>query len=592
MKTFPKLLLAAAAVLLLAGLIWVETDWTAEENAALTAAQPESVIKAEKPGLSDMHLRDRDALYERDDDTSVVTMYLTVSRGNTAENTDHSWAEINAYSVYDYEEMGVERYQIAGLLQVGDENGPLPGELGYGEKVPNATVQVRGQISSRNFQKNYKIEIKKGKGLWNDQRTIALNKHEGDGLRFRTKLAYDLLEEIPQLLSLRTQFVHLYVRDMTGENPDEFEDYGLYTQVEQLNGRAMRSHGLDENGQLYKINSFEFFRHEDVIRLTSDPLYDEKAFSERLEIKGSKDHSKLIRMLDAVNSMLVTPEDLLETYFDKENVAYWMAFQILMGNADTQNRNFYLYSPLNSEKWYLISWDHDEVLMRHEFALNEESDQGSWETGVSNYWCNVLFQRLLKSAVFREALDAAVEDLYAMLTEEKLSAMMESYAEVVLPYLYSYPDIAYADIDPEVYEMLLAESAGEVEVNYQLYLKSWESPMPFYIDVPDAQADGSVYFSWEAAYDFDGEDITYSFAVARDYQFQEVLCAREGLVLPWTEAVITEPGQYFVRVSARNASGYTQDAFDYYVTNDGKAYGMCCFYLLEDRIIEVEDYGL
>lgn len=592
MKTFPKLLLAAAAVLLLAGLIWLETDWPAEESAVLTAAQPESVIKAEKPELSDMHLRDRDTLYERDDDTSVVTMYLTVSRGNTAENTNHSWAEINAYSVYDYEAMGVERYQIAGLLQVGDENGPLPGELGYGEKVPNATVQVRGQTSSRNFQKNYKIEIKKGKGLWNDQRTIALNKHEGDDLRFRTKLAFDLLEEIPQLLSLRTQFVHLYVRDMTGENPDEFVDYGLYTQVEQLNGRAMRSHGLDENGQLYKINAFEFFRYEDIIRLASDPLYDEKAFSQLLEIKGSRDHSKLIRMLDAVNSMLVTPEELLETYFDKENVAYWMAFQILMGNADTQNRNFYLYSPLNSERWYLISWDHDEILMRHELALNEESDQGSWETGVSNYWCNVLFQRLLKSAAFREALDAAVKDLYAMLTEERLSAMMESYAEVILPYLFSYPDNAYADIEPEVYEMLLAESAGEVEENYQRYLKSWESPMPFYIDVPDAQEDGSVYFSWEAAYDFDGEDITYSFAVARDYQFQEILCTREGLIMPWAEARITEPGQYFVRVSARNASGYTQDAFDYYVANNGKAYGMRCFYLLEDRSIEVEDYGL
>lgn len=592
MKTFPKLLLAAAAVLLLAGLIWLETDWPAEESAVLTAAQPESVIKAEKPELSDMHLRDRDTLYERDDDTSVVTMYLTVSRGNTAENTNHSWAEINAYSVYDYEAMGVERYQIAGLLQVGDENGPLPGELGYGEKVPNATVQVRGQTSSRNFQKNYKIEIKKGKGLWNDQRTIALNKHEGDDLRFRTKLAFDLLEEIPQLLSLRTQFVHLYVRDMTGENPDEFVDYGLYTQVEQLNGRAMRSHGLDENGQLYKINAFEFFRYEGIIRLASDPLYDEKAFSQLLEIKGSRDHSKLIRMLDAVNSMLVTPEELLETYFDKENVAYWMAFQILMGNADTQNRNFYLYSPLNSERWYLISWDHDEILMRHELALNEESDQGSWETGVSNYWCNVLFQRLLKSAAFREALDAAVKDLYAMLTEERLSAMMESYAEVILPYLFSYPDNAYADIEPEVYEMLLAESAGEVEENYQRYLKSWESPMPFYIDVPDAQEDGSVYFSWEAAYDFDGEDITYSFAVARDYQFQEILCTREGLIMPWAEARITEPGQYFVRVSARNASGYTQDAFDYYVANNGKAYGMRCFYLLEDRSIEVEDYGL
>lgn len=88
-------------------------------------------------------------------------MYLTVSRGNDSENTNHSWAEINHYSVYDYEAMGVPRYQVAALLQVGDENGPVVGELGYDTLTPNATVQIRGQTSSENAQKNYKIKLKK-----------------------------------------------------------------------------------------------------------------------------------------------------------------------------------------------------------------------------------------------------------------------------------------------------------------------------------------------------------------------------------------------------------------------------------------------
>ena len=47
---------------------------------------------------------------------------------------------------------------------------------------------------------------------------------------------------------------------------DSFADYGLYTQVEQLNKTGMKAHGLDSNGQLYKINSFEFYRYEDVIK--------------------------------------------------------------------------------------------------------------------------------------------------------------------------------------------------------------------------------------------------------------------------------------------------------------------------------------
>ena len=40
----------------------------------------------------------------------------------------------------------------------------MAGEVGYGEEAPNATVQVRGQTSSSYTQKNYKVELKKGKG--------------------------------------------------------------------------------------------------------------------------------------------------------------------------------------------------------------------------------------------------------------------------------------------------------------------------------------------------------------------------------------------------------------------------------------------
>lgn len=42
------------------------------------------------------------------------------------------------------------------------------------------------------------------------------------------------------------------------ESDGKFEDYG-YTQVEQLNKAALKV--MDWNGQLYKINSFEFYRY-------------------------------------------------------------------------------------------------------------------------------------------------------------------------------------------------------------------------------------------------------------------------------------------------------------------------------------------
>ena len=194
------------------------------------AVNTELGTKVEKKDIetnTDIHIRDKDLLYSQYDNQEIVTMYLTVSSGNSAEGTNHTWEEINTYSAYDYERMGVNRYQVAGLLQVGNEEGLIPGELGYGQIAPNCTVQIRGQSSSRNPQKNYKISIKDNKGDWRGQTTIALNKHQGDGLRFRNKLAFDLLTHIDELMSLRTTFVRLYVKDTTKGGEAKFEDYGI-----------------------------------------------------------------------------------------------------------------------------------------------------------------------------------------------------------------------------------------------------------------------------------------------------------------------------------------------------------------------------
>ena len=85
-----------------------------------------------------------------------------------------------------------------------------------------------------------------------------------------------------------------------------------------MNKTALKTHGLDSKGQLYKVNFFEFYREEDVIKTTDDPGYNQEAFEERLEIKGDSDHTKLIHMLDAVNDYSIPINQVLEQYFDEE----------------------------------------------------------------------------------------------------------------------------------------------------------------------------------------------------------------------------------------------------------------------------------
>ena len=558
-----------------------------------TASGNKAADKVEKAPLEDInsvHLRDNPELYTVYDDSGVVTMYLTVSRGNDSENTNHSWAEINHYSVYDYEAMGVPRYQVAALLQVGDENGPVAGEVGYADSVPNATVQIRGQTSSRNRQKNYKVKLKKNKGSWRGQRTIALNKHQGEGLRFRNKMAYDLIKGIDQMMGLRTQFVHLYVKDLTDSSSGVFEDYGLYTQVEQLNKTALTAHGVDPNGQLYKINFFEFYRYEDVIRLTTDPAYDQTAFEKHLEIKGDSDHSKLIKMLDVLNDESSSMDDeLFVTYFDKENIAYWMAFQLLTGSADTQSRNVYLYSPQNSEKWYFWDWDNDAMLRRKERKLKNFSDSNSWDRGVSNYWGNILFRRCLQTQSYRDMLDTAMKELYAYMNEERIQSMLEHYRSVTEKYVWQMPDRMNVPITHDEYEEVLKSIWPEIDENYNYYWESYRKPMPFFIGKPQV-VNGSLLLNWDPSYNFEIENIYYTVELAKDYLFTTTFFRQENLILPELTMDTLPAGQYFLRVRATNASGYTQDAFDYYVTETGKHYGMICFYVQPDGSIAEDTY--
>lgn len=592
-RILPQLLLVLAAAVFFAGalilpdLLAQPKDPVVQETVPEETAPVPEISFAESVDINDVHLRDNWSLYENDDPYDVVTMYLTVQTGNPSDGTDHTWEEVNTYSAYYYDNLGIDRYKVAALLQVGDENGPLPGQLGYNQFIPNATVQVRGQTSSRSTQKNYKIKLFDNMGSWNDQQTIALNKHQGEGLRFRNKLANDLMAEIPQIIGMRTQFVHLYVRDLTGNDPENFVDYGLYTQVEQLNKSALQAHGLDKNGQLYKIESCEFYEY-DALKLITDPDYDQKAFEDILEIKGNNDHTKLLEMIHAVNNYSISSDEVLDTYFDRENLAYWMGFMILIGNCDTQNRNSFIYSPVNSNTWYYLPWDSDSSLRELELEVKNRSDFADWERGISNYWGNRLLRRALTSASFREELDAAINDLRAnYLTTEHVDELAHQYAEVVKPYVYSMPDIGKAPLTEEKYALVLNNCAQEIELNYQRYLTSLNSPMPFYVGVPVQDGD-TLTFSWESAYDMMNTSITYHVILARDYNYEDVLFRQDDIKFNTVSCNLKlEPGQYFLHVNAVNSAGYTMNCFDYYSkASNGTVFGTYCFFVREDGAIE------
>lgn len=557
------------------------TEIDSQLNLSTLIAAPNTITNIEtQVDIDDLPFQDNMQIYELDDSGSIVYMFVTIRPGNSSDNTNYTWEEINESAEYFYsDQVYVSPNKAEVILQIGDENGPVPGELGYGAVIPNGTIQVRGPSASLAPQKSYKIELFNSAGLWRGQRTIALNKHVPDVTRVKNKLCFDLIKDISGLVSLRTQFVHLFVKDETGEEPSElFVDYGLFTQIEQPNRRFLRNHLLDPDGQLYKSTFFEFFRYKDEIKPVDASNYDLTKFESILEVKGNQDHSKLIQMLEELNDPQIPIEETFEKYFDSENYFTWLAFNILVGNVSTRNQNFYLYSPKNSLKWYFIPWDYDGAFKRQDPNENNEL----WEYGVSNYWGSILHRRVLKVEKYRESLDDKVAELYNFLSPERINELLETYRPVVEPLISNMPDVYYFPGTLEEYDEWQNILADEIQINYELYLDSLEKPTPFFMGTPE-WVNGKIKFTWGDSYSFDTLNLVYEIEVSRNWEFSEIVFRDTIANLNSILIDPLEPGTYFWRVVARNDEGKEQFAFDSYIDPEGGLHsGMKYFYISAD----------
>lgn len=521
-------------------------------------------------------LVDSSTVYDQDDPGSVATFYLTIKRGRSADNTDHSFEDVNSVlRLQGMNDVAVVSAEV--LVQEGDELGPMPGHIGYGETMANGSIRIRGRTSTGYTQKSYRIDLMDWAGLWRGQRAIAINKHPADHTRLRNKLFFDLLREIPGATSLRTQFAHVFIKDETCDPPQTaFVDFGLYTQVELPNGRYLRNHELSREGNLYKANMCEMRRYPEIIMLASDPDYDLSVFSTVLEPKTSEDHSKLIAMLDAVNDYSIPIEDVIGTYFNVDNLTSFLAFNILMGNVDSDAQNYLLYSPASSGTWYYIFWDGDGALSSYEDRLLDNKwAEASWTRGVSNYWANVLFNRMLRIESYRKALDEKMTLLRGIVTPEHVREMIGVYQPIVEHYMTSMPDKARWEVTMEQFHAILEEIPLELDESYENYLASLKKPMPFFLGDMQKVEDG-LRVEWDESFDFGGELLHYSLEVASDWNFasETIVYEAADLLKLGEDLPMLEPGEYFYRVIVHNADGEEQIPFDQVETPQGIHAGM------------------
>jgi spore coat protein H len=548
-------------------------------NVATLVATQQISPNVQSNGIDSIQFQDNPDVYKNDDPGSVITIYVTVKGGD-----NFTWQQINeiqSVAEANAELENSDKPIVEAIVQFGNDSGPLPTEIGYNALIPNSTIETRQANAPFDPQKSYKIVLFDSTGTWRGQSIINLNKHLSDDTRFRNKLSFDLLKQIPNMVSLRTQFVHLYVKDETSDPPQTaFFDYGLFTQVEQPNKRYLESRLLDRDGQLYKANNFNFAEYPEQIRLVTDPLYDETSFSQILEIRGSNDHSKLIQMLADVNNEDIPIEQTFEKYFDAENYFTWMAFNILVGNIDTATQSYLLYSPRNGNKWYFIPWDYDNAFPLQsspEYAVKEFLP---WQKGVSAYWGVVLHQRVLQVGQYEDMLDEKLDELLDILYPDAINALINSYQPVIDKYSFVMPDVYYIPINLDTSHKIAGLLSSDIDTNYNLYVKSLEEPLPFSVDAPTLN-NNLISFKWDEAYDMGSRDISYHFVLGKDWAFQDLVFEKKlfdtSIDVPFE---LLSSGKYFWRVTAINSIQGVQYSYDYYVDQNSEIHpGVKVFYV-------------
>ncbi len=557
-------LVVGALVIFIGYMFYIQTKQPSPIQASTEFTEPKVQTDA-----TNYPFKDNRDLYAKDKANTVKYLYLTVMPDDDSPDFG-SFSEINAYQ-FSFS-TDVPKTIGKAVVQEGNGNGPQVGMYGYGEKNANATIEVKGRSTSRTAYKSYKLVLNERDGLWNGQKTINLNKHPFDITRVRNKLSSDYFKMIPNMVSYRTQFVNVFVKDLSKGNNAPYEDYGLYTQTEQINKKYLKVHGLDPGGFLYKANLFEFQRYPDQIKTVDDPTFDQGAFDKILEVQGNNDHADLIAMLEDVNNYAIDIDTVINNHFNRDNFVTWLATNMVFGHIDANNENYFLYKPINSNKWSFIPWDYDNAWgVQSQGGINKNLEYSLWQNGVQNFWTSTLPNRYLRKEANRRELDQKISEIMKIATKEQTKSLLLQYYPIVSNYVSKVPDLNNLGVSMSMFTKEYEHLIEIPEENYNIYKESLQKPMPIYLWTQERRANKDV-FGWDLSFDFQDDKIFYDFYLSKTPDMANPVVVKRDLFETELSIEPLPKGTYYWKVVIRDAKGNEMLAFDTYRNEAGKAF--------------------
>lgn len=537
-----------------------------------------TAIKVEKPNIKDtasslenwniedsdlngLPIREDKSIYPDTPDSNIYDVYITVfpTKDENGELLDFS--DFSKHTSRDHTYNPVLNCNIQ-ILNEDEKLDPIT----VTDKS-NATIRVRGNSSRGDLYKSYKVKLDDDAQTFFGQSVLNINKHSEDKTKVLTKFCTDLIADIPNMVSYRTNFMRVWIKDASlPANSQTYEYHGLYTHIEQPNKTFLEVRGLGSNCSMYKARNFSFQLTEQIKNI-DDPNYSETEFEEILGIREASDHKKLLELIDAVNNPTLGYEELFSTYFNEENYLTWLAFSILTGNNDIINHNFIIYNPNNSQTWYFLPWDFDGAMGENDgFMALPDSLLGGQKLNMS-----ILNKKYFRYPGNIEKLGLKMKELKnTYFTEEKIRSLTDLYIPVLEKTIPYYPDLLLLEYKPKETLDYINRFAEIIENNYENFLYSFDFPAPMYVGTPTINTDGTLHLSWEPSYSYQGRTITYKVKIFETYKMDKILFEQENIVQTSLDVDLKlKPGKYYLDVKAVDSKGNEQYSLEHYEFTTG-----------------------